>query len=270
MLRNKVDNLNNKINKENTEPTSDRDIHSDKQIRRIGRIKKEKNKKQKNPQLDKLDSLKNKVDNLNNKVNKRFTNPITVVTTNLKSEINELKRKNKFLIHKNAKPDKVLEADLTKSYLTDLDFDKTVFNLLKIVYDNLNQEFSQLDKINKNLYGCENSLLNVEGYIKITKKNFALIVKKAYLINSNDKFNYDVKINNLYDFSYKTLISQNKLLQVNPMSELRHLNPRNIDSILNKIIMKTEDNVSQFKEESKEKIKVLVFEILQNLPLILL
>ena len=232
--------------------------------------KKIDSKHEEDPQIAKLDELKNKVDKLNQKVHNKKSRVLVPPQTDLKKEIKEMTKKNDEIISKVIlKPNKVLANDLNKSYLTDLDFDKIIFNFLKIVYDNLTKEFSQLDKINQSLYDCENGLLNSEGFIKITKKNFALIVKKAYELNYHEELNYENKLNQIYDFAYKTLIIQSKYLESHPLSELRHLTLRDIESLLNRIVMKGDDNQVTIKE-TKPKVKVLVLEILQNLPLILL
>jgi len=225
------------------------------------------------PDIAKLDALKEKTRELNDKINKPNTSAEVKEMLHpheeLKDKLENMRKKNNALIKKVEVSKELIPKDINDSYLTDLDFDKTIFNFLKIVYDNLGKEFAQLDKINQNVYGNQNGLLNSEGFIKITKKNFATIVRKAYLVNSHQELNYDTKLNQIYDFAYKTLIIQLKHLQTNPLSELRHLTERDVTSLQNKITMKTVDNQLPLNDSSS-KVKVLVLEMLKNLPLILL
>jgi hypothetical protein len=159
-------------------------------------------------------------------------------------------------------------------YKTNLDYDKKAFSLIKISLDKSIEEFKKLDQINSK-YNHGFSLLTIEGFATVSRKNLAAIIRKAYDISNKSNLDYDSKINELSLFISKTLLAQYKLLIANNQypNVNQEIFPNDIKEITDKVILKNEMNqyeIPALHIQNINTIKNTILKIMQKLPFELL
>lgn len=157
-------------------------------------------------------------------------------------------------------------------YPTNLDFDKKIYQILKLGLKDALTEFHHLDEINsklsnKGFYG----LLSDEGFIRITPKNLAIVIREAYKIDINPEFNITQKFQKLSQFFSKTVINQQNTIIPQNIYEKSEVSLADIKNLIDLIALKNEMNqfdVPAFSETKK--IKSLLYHIFKKLPVALI
>jgi hypothetical protein len=157
---------------------------------------------------------------------------------------------------------------------TNLDYDKKIFTMFKIIISNLIQEFKQLDMINNKLYNKDTStcLLTREGYIRITDNNLGLLIRTSLNKDIEENLSFGNKLQNLSQLFSKTLISQNKLIiKTRNFYDVSDVDGKDITHIINIIMVKDDSNNYQLKKKvDLKRLKILILKLLEKLPIILM
>jgi carbonic anhydrase len=156
---------------------------------------------------------------------------------------------------------------------TQLDYDKKIFNDMKLIFENLLQQLKKLDDINTRLSKGDNknSFLTSIGMIRLSPENLGTILRKAILTNSDstDTDPYEIKLNKLNEFVSKVLLDQNKKLNGQYFDSVS-VELSQINDVVNSIQINDSINQYNLKNMNTEKLKTLVMSLLQKLPISLL
>jgi hypothetical protein len=182
-------------------------------------------------------------------------------------KINPVLSEKKNSTNSSCKLKKVNQTEIMNSYNYLKNIDKGVYILFKLIIIRLYKEFRKLDKLNQ--LNPDNLLINAQGYIRITHENLARILKKGYELERDKKQDFSIKLENMYGYSRRVLLSQNMHLKENPENDVSKVSVEDITEIISLIFQKNIVNKSTFKPSEKKKVKNLVVEIIESLPIVL-
>jgi carbonic anhydrase len=221
--------------------------------------------------LSKYQKMKNTVDVLSHSMKVKN---LKIGSYDYIKDIQEKSKKNK-----ERKTERINHSPVREVFDTNLDYDMKVFSSIKLVLNNLSTEFKKLDLINERLYKNTNAdFLTEDGYIRFTKKNLSLIVRKAIALQDDSdsemiSLSFDDKLNRLYDYSYKTLIAQNKnIKQNNIYFDSTEVDQNGLKKVVEEVLKKNDFTGKPIKYSSfdQKSINNLVFTVLKKLPIMLL
>jgi carbonic anhydrase len=156
------------------------------------------------------------------------------------------------------------------SYDTNLDYDKKIYNVLKSSLYDIVSNFKSLDSINSKSEAQRNSLLNDQGYINVSNKNFAALIRAAYSADAQDHLSLDEKIAKINKSVTQLLLNQNILSQGNVIKENSAISMDDINNILEEVMLKNELNQYVIPNMDKLQTRNLIVRALQKLPIALL
>jgi len=137
-----------------------------------------------------------------------------------------------------------------------------------LILTKLIKEFFLIDK--SSIIGhCQIKLLNDNNHIRITNRNLAEIIKKAYSLHRNKNIKLKNKLKALFEYIKILLLKQNKILKLAPEYDMKYIRSRDINEIRSEIMQTNILNQNQFKPKMKERIKNLIYKILNKLPIVL-